>query len=260
MMDVQPASPSNPKVPGMDFSGTIHSLGSAVDSSRFHVGDEVFGLAMDITGKGTMQQYVAMKPAPPGDEQASHVFIKKPEGLTHTQAAALPLVYSTIYTGFIHHGHLTYPSRATHNEDTQARTASDGGKGKSVLILGGSGGTGSLAIQFARQIPEVGGRIVTSCSAKNAGFVKTLGAAEVCSLLPHCIGLQSLIALLQQVIDYTSQDVVEAALNSKYAPFDLVFDCVGGADFIPHLDKLLVHDEADPKRGMYVTIVGDSKS
>lgn len=181
MMDVAPASPSNPKVPGMDFSGTIYSLGSAIDSSRFAVGDQVFGLAMDVTGKGTMQQYLAMKPAPPGDEQASHVFVKKPEGLTHAQAAALPLVYSTIYTGFVHHGHLTYPSSATHNEDAQPTA---GGKGKSVLILGGSGGTGTMAIQFAKQIPEVGGRIVTSCSAKNTSFVKTLGAAEVRPLPP----------------------------------------------------------------------------
>jgi NADPH:quinone reductase-like Zn-dependent oxidoreductase len=181
MMDVAPASPSNPKVPGMDFSGTIYSLGSGIDSSRFAVGAQVFGLAMDVTGKGTMQQYLAMKPAPPGDEQASHVFVRKPEGLTHVQAAALPLVYSTIYTGFVHHGHLTYPSNATHNEDAQPTA---GGKGKSVLILGGSGGTGTMAIQFAKQIPEVGGRIVTSCSAKNTSFVKTLGAAEVRSLPP----------------------------------------------------------------------------
>lgn len=52
---------------------------------------------------------------------------------------------------------------------------------------------------------------------------------------------------------------MEGALNSQYAPFDLVFDCVGGADLIPHLDKLLVNDQEDPKRGMYVTIVGDSE-
>jgi NADPH:quinone reductase-like Zn-dependent oxidoreductase len=175
MMDVEPASPTNPKIPGMDFSGTIHSVGSNVDKSRFAVGDEVFGLAMDITGKGTMQQYLAMAPAPAGDEQGSHVVIKKPDQLTPTQAAALPLVYSTIYTGFVHYGHLTYPSNATHNQASSA-TAS---KEKSVLILGGSGGTGSMAIQFAKQIPEVGGRIVTSCSGKNAEFVKSLGAAEV---------------------------------------------------------------------------------
>lgn len=175
-MDVEPASPTNPKIPGMDFSGTIHAVGSKVDKSRFAVGDEVFGLAMDITGKGTMQQYLAMTPAPAGDEQGSHVVIKKPESLTPTQAAALPLVYSTIYTGFVHYGHLTYPSNATHNQAPSTTS----GKEKSVLILGGSGGTGSMAIQFAKQIPEVAGRIVTSCSGKNADFVKSLGAAEVC--------------------------------------------------------------------------------
>lgn len=175
MMGVEPASPTNPKVPGMDFSGTIHAIGRNVDKVRFNVGDEVFGLAMDITGKGTMQQYLAMTPAPAGDAQGSHVVVKKPDQLTATQAAALPLVYSTIYTGFVHHGHLTYPSEATHNQ-----SASTGGKQKSVLILGGSGGTGSMAIQFAKQIPEVDGRIVTSCSGKNADFVKQLGATEVC--------------------------------------------------------------------------------
>lgn len=177
MMQVEPASPSNPKVPGMDFSGTIHAVGTSVDPSRFKIGDEVFGLAMDITGKGTLQQYLAMTPSPADGTQGSHVVIKKPEGLTHVQAAALPLVYSTIYTGFVHHGHLTYPSAATHNEQQTQQLGKK--EGKSVLVLGGSGGTGSLAIQFANQIPEVNGRIVTSCSAKNASFVKSLGAAEV---------------------------------------------------------------------------------
>lgn len=180
MMDVEPAAPTNPKVPGMDFSGIIHAVGSSVDKSRFDVGDEVFGLAMDIAGKGTMQQYLAMTPSPPGDSQGSHVVIKTPAQLTPTQAAALPLVYSTIYTGFVHYGHLTYPSNATHNQSPSTGSS----KEKSVLILGGSGGTGSMAIQFAKQIPEVGGRIVTSCSGKNADFVKNLGAAEVCGVAP----------------------------------------------------------------------------
>ncbi|KAJ9120292.1 hypothetical protein QFC22_003192 [Naganishia vaughanmartiniae] len=178
---LQPASSGNPKTPGMDFSGTIHAVGTSVDPARFQIGDEVFGLAMDIMGKGTLQQYLAMTPAPADGTQGSHVVIKKPAGLTHVQAAALPLVYSTIYTGFVHYGHLTYPSEATHNEKQQQQQQQQpvGKEGKSVLILGGSGGTGSMAIQFAKQIPEVNGRIVTSCSAKNASFVKSLGAAEV---------------------------------------------------------------------------------
>ncbi|KAJ9103640.1 hypothetical protein QFC19_004215 [Naganishia cerealis] len=267
MMDVQPASPSNPKVPGMDFSGTIHAVGSNIDSSRFKIGDEVFGLALDVMGNGTLQQYLAMTPAPADDSAHSHVVLKKPSQLTHVQAAALPLVYSTIYTGFVHHGHLTYPSEATHNQQqpTSQPPENRHSNGKSVLVLGGSGGTGTMAIQFAKQIPEVNGRIVTTCSAKNASFVKSLGAAEVRSfqifrraLTRALLLATALITYLHvKVIDYTTQDVLEAALNSQYAPFDLVYDCVGGADLISHLDKLLVNDAEDPKRGVYVTIVGD---
>lgn len=51
-----------------------------------------------------------------------------------------------------------------------------------------------------------------------------------------------------------------AALYSAHAPFAVVLDCVGGSDLIPHLDHLLLDDESAPELGIYVTIVGDSKS
>jgi hypothetical protein len=61
------------------------------------------------------------------------------------------------------------------------------------------------------------------------------------------------------VIDYTKEDVAERALHSKYAPYAVVLDCVGGKDLIPHLDYLILSDPVAPHLGIYVTIVGDSK-
>jgi NADPH:quinone reductase-like Zn-dependent oxidoreductase len=62
-----------------------------------------------------------------------------------------------------------------------------------------------------------------------------------------------------KIIDYRTQSVVEEALVSKYAPYAVVLDCVGGTDFIPYLDHLIMHDPEAPHLGVYLTIVGDSE-
>ena len=62
-----------------------------------------------------------------------------------------------------------------------------------------------------------------------------------------------------QVIDYTQNDVAQAALESKFAPYTVIYDCVGGTEVVYQMDKLLVNDPRRPALGVYVTIVGDSK-
>jgi len=62
------------------------------------------------------------------------------------------------------------------------------------------------------------------------------------------------------VIDYRSQNVGEVAKGSKYAPFAVVLDCVGGTEVIPYMDDLLLEDPQRPGLGVYVSISGDSKS
>lgn len=61
------------------------------------------------------------------------------------------------------------------------------------------------------------------------------------------------------MIDYTKEDVAEGALHSKYAPYAVVIDCVGGKDLIPHLDHLILSDPVAHHLGIYITIVGDSE-
>jgi hypothetical protein len=48
-------------------------------------------------------------------------------------------------------------------------------------------------------------------------------------------------------------------LHSKYAPYAVVLDCVGGKELIPYLDNLILSDPVAPHLGIYITIVGDSE-
>jgi len=145
--------------------------------------------------------------------------------LSHSQAAAIPLVYLTVYTALVHYGKLPFDPKPS-----EVGT-------RSVLILGGSSGTGSVAIQLAK---KMGLKIVATCSEKNKDFVSGLGADEI--------------------IDYRNEDVRDQALKSPYAPYAVVLDCVGGTDLLPSLERLILHDPSAPQLGIYVTLVGDKTS
>jgi NADPH:quinone reductase-like Zn-dependent oxidoreductase len=84
--------------------------------------------------------------------------------MSWNEAAAIPLVYSTVYGALVEAGKLPF------NPSTNERGT------RSVLILGGSSGTGNVAIQLAK---KMGLRVVTSCSGRNVEFVKGQGADEV---------------------------------------------------------------------------------
>lgn len=167
-------------------------------------------------GNGSLQQYVAIP--------ASGPFTLKPSSLSWTDAAALPLAYGTVFTALVIYGRLAF---TPHPAEVGQR---------SVLILGGSSGTGSVGIQLAK---KMGLHVVTTCSGRNIELVKKLGANEV--------------------IDYTQQHVAQEALLSKYAPYAVVLDCVGGTDLLPHLEHLILDDPRVPQLGIYITIVGDSE-
>ncbi|ORY29984.1 hypothetical protein BCR39DRAFT_530449 [Naematelia encephala] len=200
-----------PFIPSQDFSGVVHAAGL---KSPWKVGDEVCGLKLDLSGEGTLQRYLRVPPSIP--------VIRKPSSLSFTEAAAMPLVYQTVYTALVSYGRLPFEPSP---EDTGKR---------SVLILGGSSGTGSVAVMMAKQM---GCKVVASCSGKNADFVKSLGADEI--------------------IDYRTEHVAEKAIASEHAPYAVVFDCVGGKDLIPYLNRLVLSDPKAPKLGIFVTIVGD---
>jgi NADPH:quinone reductase-like Zn-dependent oxidoreductase len=81
---------------------------------------------------------------------------RKPSGLDHPHAAAIPLAGHTAWQGLFRHGGLK--------------------PGQSVLIHGGSGGVGHFAIQFAK---VKGARVLTTVGTSNVDFAKSLGADVV---------------------------------------------------------------------------------
>ena len=157
-----------PMVPGRDFSGVIGTVGDGVTDLR--VGDAVFGVC-DAGQEGTYAEKVAIKAA---------IVAKRPDGLSHVNAAALALTGLTALSAI---------------EDTLKLQ-----RGEKILIQGGAGGVAGFAIQLAKHI---GAHVVTTASAANHAYVRSLGADEV--------------------IDYNDRDFTKAI-----ADCDAVFDTVGG--------------------------------
>jgi NADPH:quinone reductase-like Zn-dependent oxidoreductase len=156
-----------PTILGRDVSGVVAGRGAAV--ATLLDGDEV--MAMLDRGQGGYAEYVTM----PAD-----LCIRKPESLDYAEAAAVPLAAITAWQGLFDHGGLT--------------------PGQRVLIHGGAGGVGHFAIQFAK---AQGAYVITTCSANDKEFVRSLGADEA--------------------IDYKSERFEDLVTD-----VDLVFDLVAG--------------------------------
>jgi NADPH:quinone reductase-like Zn-dependent oxidoreductase len=131
-------------IPGRDFSGVISGVGHGVDDLK--TGHAVFGV-LEAGKEGTYAEKIAVKAA---------IVAKKPEGLSHVNAAALALTGLTAINSI---------------EDTLKLQP-----GETILIQGGAGGVGSFAIQFAKHI---GARVITTTSAANRDYVRDLGADEI---------------------------------------------------------------------------------
>jgi len=132
-----------PQIPGRDFSGVVGAIGSGAD---LNVGDAVFGV-LDAGREGTYCEKLAIK---------ASLVAKKPDGLSHVNAAALALTGLTAVNAV---------------EDTLKLK-----RGETILIQGGAGGVAGFAIQFAKHL---GARVITTTSAANRDYVKGLGADEV---------------------------------------------------------------------------------
>jgi NADPH:quinone reductase-like Zn-dependent oxidoreductase len=130
------------KIPGADFSGIVEAVGA--DVKQFAVGDRVFGESLN---GGAFAEYIC---AP------ARVCAMMPAQSEFVEMACIPIAGLTALQALIHHGQLK--------------------KGESVLINGSSGGVGHLAVQIAK---AYGARVAGVCSAKNAEFVKSLGADKV---------------------------------------------------------------------------------
>lgn len=158
-----------PYILGRDFSGRVAALGAGV--TDFALGDEVFGVC-ERGQEGAYAEKIAVK---------ADLLCAKPDWLSFEHAAASALTGLTALVSA---------------EDTLQLKS-----GETVLIEGGAGGVGGFAVQLAK---HAGAAVITTCSAENLDYVRSLGA--------------------DRVIDYTAEDVEAAA-----AGVDAVFDTVGGA-------------------------------
>ncbi len=130
-----------PLVLGHDVAGTVVRVGSNV--SIFKAGDEVYARPNDFR-IGTFAEFVAV------NETA---LAPKPKSLSMEEAASIPLVGLTVIQAL----------------DDVAKLRA----GQKIFIQAGSGGVGTFAIQYAKHI---GAYVATTTSAKNADWVKNLGA------------------------------------------------------------------------------------
>jgi NADPH:quinone reductase len=141
---------TSPLVLGWDAAGTVEAVGQEV--SLFKPGDHVF-YAGDITRPGTNSQYQLV------DER---IVGHRPRTLSVQEAAALPLVSITAYEALF---------------DRLAIDPDGAGRGRSLLVIAGAGGVGSMAIQLAK----IAGLTVlaTASRPESGGWVKQLGADHV---------------------------------------------------------------------------------
>src|SRR5262247_4190123 len=155
-------------VPGHEFSGVVAAVGK--DAPGFDVGQEVYGMN-DWFSDGATAEYCVTQPSS---------IARKPAGLTHVEAASVPIGALTAWQGLFDRAKLQ--------------------PGERVLIHGGAGAVGLYAVQLAHLHKA---HVVATASARNADFVRKLGAEEV--------------------IDYQT-----SRFEDQVGKVDVVFDGVGG--------------------------------
>ncbi|MGW3242455.1 zinc-dependent alcohol dehydrogenase family protein [Streptomyces sp. NPDC001070] len=164
-----------PAVLGLDLAGVVEEVGA--DVTGFTPGDEVFGMTGGVGDlQGSLAEYAAVD---------ARLLARKPDSLTMRQAAALPLVFITAWEGLV--------DRAGVHE------------GQKVLVHGGAGGIGHVAVQLAR---ARGAEVFATGSPRSLETIARLGATP---------------------IDHTSTPVdAYVAEHTGGEGFDIVFDTVGG--------------------------------
>jgi NADPH:quinone reductase-like Zn-dependent oxidoreductase len=165
-----------PAVLGMDLAGIVEAIGPGVSGVR--VGDEVFGLTGGVAGlQGSLAEFAAVD---------ADLLALKPINLSMREAAALPLVVITAWEGLV----------------DRAQTKA----GQKVLVHGGAGGVGHVAVQIARAL---GAEVFATVQPAQAEIVRGFGATP---------------------IDYTRVTVEDyVAQHTGGEGFDVVYDTVGGA-------------------------------
>jgi NADPH2:quinone reductase len=189
-------APELPAVLGCDLSGTVEAIGPNV--STFAAGDTVYGCAGGVRGMGgTYSEYIATD---------ARLLAHKPASLSFAEAAALPLVTITAWEGL----------------DRAGVTSRD-----RILVLGGTGGVGHVAVQLAK---ARGAHVTATVSSEEkARIAKGLGADEI--------------------VNYRSETLARAKQRLTGGKgFDVVFDTTGRDNFAACFDAV-------KETGQVVTIV-----
>lgn len=174
-----PFAPPLPAVLGMDFAGIVEAVGEGV--TQFSVGDEVYGCAGGLADlSGTLAEYIVAD---------ANLMARKAKNLSMREAAAIPLVGITAYEGLV---------RANTN------------KGQNVLVHGGSGGVGHMALQLAKYM--------------GANVFATGGGDKQLELIEK-LGAKGINYKTEKVDDYVAKYTAGAG-------FDVVFDSVGGENML----------------------------
>ncbi|MGZ0715204.1 zinc-dependent alcohol dehydrogenase family protein [Pseudomonas palleroniana] len=184
-----------PAITGHDVSGVVEAVGPGV--TAFVAGDEVWYTPQIFDGPGSYAEYHVA---------AESIIGKKPSSLSHLEAASLSLVGGTVWEALVVRAALRV--------------------GESILVHGGAGGVGHVAIQLAKAI---GARVFTTVREANAEFVRNLGA--------------------DVIIDYEKADYVDVVMaQTGGLGVDVVFDTIGG-------DTLSRSPDALAQLGRVVSIV-----
>jgi NADPH:quinone reductase-like Zn-dependent oxidoreductase len=163
-----------PAVLGIDLAGIVESVGASVTS--FKPGDEVYGMTGGVGGlQGSLAEFVAAD---------ARLLAPKPKNLDMREAAALPLIFITAWEGLVDRAHVC--------------------AGQKVLVHGGAGGVGHIAVQIARAFDA---EVFATGSRRNKAYIAQLGAAFIDRETP--------------VTDYVSAYTAGRG-------FDVIYDTVGG--------------------------------
>jgi len=164
-----------PAITGHDVSGVVEAVGPGV--TTFSPGDEVWYTPQIFDGAGSYAEYHVA---------SESIIARKPASLNHLEAASLSLVGGTVWEALVERAALKV--------------------GETILIHGGAGGVGHVAIQVAK---AMGAKVFTTVREDNFEFARGVGA--------------------DVVIDYTKEDYVSVILReTDGSGVDVVFDTIGG--------------------------------
>lgn len=187
----KPQAEAHPRVLGFDAAGTVDAVGARVRG--FAPGDRVY-YAGDATRPGSNAQFQAVD---------ARLVAHAPRSLDAAQAAALPLVSLTAWELLFQR--MPYDSER-------------GGGGRTLLVIAGAGGVGSMAIQLARR---AGFRVIATASRpETIEWCRQLGASEVIDhrqpLAPQLAALG--IAQVDAAVNLADTDTYWQALGELLAP------------------------------------------